>query len=1463
MANKVITRNGMVVTGPGGIASCTADASAPNGTNLGETVSILTVGGARQVSVTLPVASYAAYSALVFVWRARDGSGAEIADTWTMRSPASGTTVLGPADVPADGSPAVLGTCTGTEPRYEMCAVDTSGRIGYSRGLQTITFDTTVSFTVNANPILPAPQTAGNTIAYTPLDYTGDPDVTVTYKVQPTEDTSSTNPGTETDSTLVPDIAGAKDCFRINAYAYGPGTSEPSGPYSSNSIAITAASVSTPVTQTRATIIASIRIPVDGITGAVPPAGGTLTSGSASATIVAYVAETATTGTIYTGPVANSTIADNAALSWTGGSGLANGAQAAWQITAGEPFYILPAAFDGDVSDNVLRQEIATDSSGTGATLVDLTGSMPPHYGTKYYRYTRRVSGYGIANPPGYQDYSTAWTAIGIPTLAALADVDWPVISCTAVTGGTRVDYVLVRAALNAAKAWWTTRSAAQIVANPFPDGFEAMTLDGTVSITVTTIAVDGMTGSAPLFNGTLTAGSKTATIYAFVPGSTANTGTIYASALSSGTIADNEALTWTGGGGSANGASSAAAVSHQKWKVNPAIYNGVDYSIFGTTSQETARRALFGVIVEIGGAMSPMGNRKTVPTLAATTASDFARYINRSQTQEEQGTVGGCDMQFPRGVAVDGEYVFATFDVTGPCESFDFGDNWQVDDNNGLWISQTTTGACAFDSKYVVAIFGPLFMRSQGNHDTKEGIYRKNRLTNQWTFVQALSGVYGSNDQVRYNHAHVCVQKGSGTTSENRILWALSVPSDTANFTTIQVYKSTDSGATWATDGGTISVGTHGYPIKLIADSTALYMCTKTGVSRRPIGGTTWTQATWPAGVNGIRHRVEKHGTTIYASSQQDGLYTATDAATLAFTLKKAFTNAREFAVCPTNTARIIITGHASSPTTTAGLSVYTGDNGTTWTGTPSQQFPGQPNDFAHKLGGESVWPIWHQTDPDKVISQRFQHPGKSTSWPPSFAWSSNNRDYSEFRGFGFDLDDYKRMLCGMTDRLFTATDHGAAFVMDDAISTANKDDIRAALGGGSFALTVRGPLILTRGTRTGYVGLVGKNIQAKIPVVVGRLVSTDETDTAATGNGNISVTASPDLPAGEYTLTCTTAATNGGTFTGLAPMGVSMGTWTVGASKTYTDPRGGTLQVTISDGSVDFKAGATPKVFTITVNPIGGARTLFTSATTDPGFFSGTNPATHYRGCSGKNVFEMAADGTITILRSLTNPFVGYAGPSGNIILGYGASGGTIYRNTSEGSGSWTTMASGLGTVNGLGKPALCASRHSDTRCYAGLNNGKALRVDGATKTTIFDFDAWCTLNGVSGNWPGSTQINTRWVPIISGVAESAYNPNLVYVSTYLYGAPYTLFRTENALDAAPTWTNITRDAAGRGLVQPIQGIMLHPVTDELFLFSAHGTVMVRPKESHRTTYGITKSLVDDLRAMPGGSYTSTQPI
>ena len=88
-------------------------------------------------------------------------------------------------------------------------------------------------------------------------------------------------------------------------------------------------------------------------------------------------------------------------------------------------------------------------------------------------------------------------------------------------------------------------------------------------------------------------------------------------------------------------------------------------------------------------------------------------------------------------------------------------------------------------------------------------------------------------------------VIQDSGTSDDTRTCFAIQMTSADDTPTDFQILKSTNSGSTWATDGGSLSVATYGYPLWMIADDTAIYIATKTDLIRRPTSGGSWTKAT------------------------------------------------------------------------------------------------------------------------------------------------------------------------------------------------------------------------------------------------------------------------------------------------------------------------------------------------------------------------------------------------------------------------------------------------------------------------------------------------------------------------------------------------------------------------------------------------------------------------------------------
>lgn len=163
------------------------------------------------------------------------------------------------------------------------------------------------------------------------------------------------------------------------------------------------------------------------------------------------------------------------------------------------------------------------------------------------------------------------------------------------------------------------------------------------------------------------------------------------------------------------------------------------------------------------------------------------------------------------------------------------------------------------------------------------------------------------------------------------------------------------------------------------------------------------------------------------------------------------------------------------------------------------------------------------------------------------------------------------------------TEGNYSAEFLLSEGPNGYSRDNIVIPAGVGKLAA----------GAILGQVNIGGAS--AATPNVSG------------TGNGTMSsVTVAAGAKRGSYTVTCTAAATNSGTFEVKDPDGVVLGNATVGSAFS-----GGGIGFTISDGSTDFIVGdsftisvvASTVTFSGTGNGTMGAITL--GATVKPGVY------------------------------------------------------------------------------------------------------------------------------------------------------------------------------------------------------------------------------------------------------------------
>lgn len=917
---------------------------------------------------------------------------------------------------------------------------------------------------------------------------------------------------------------------------------------------------------------------------------------------------------------------------------------------------------------------------------------------------------------------------------------------------------------------------------------------------------------------------------------------------------------------------------TYQIWLANDAIAGGKNYRDFGT--DEAARASRLGIIAQIGGALTPVSDRKSVPLPVATGTRSWHRSTQRGQGQAEEDEDGGTGMQFPRAFDTWGDFVAMGFDITTMMFSTDFGDTYFTNPYPGLFCDETFSGvACDGTStgpRFVHVQVGAGSLQTVGDYGDKAGYYRLDLNSGQWGAFKALAEVFGSNKSPQRNNLHyIAIVPDSGTGPTTRTLYQIHAPcpfSNTSGWSTIQLYRSTNGGDSWATRGSAISgVTSSSVPYGIACSAAgAVYLFRKTGLWRMDASGTTWVQCTFPssAGANPWVSLVRVVGTKVYACVRGKGIYLADEASdlnsgtkVLSFSLPSGWSgDFWYFDVSKANSNRILACGPSS-------LTPKVMTNGTSFSNVTTNKFTGQWNDFEHKIHGEQAWFKWHDTDQTKAIAMRYHHMGKSTDSGSVFRWSGANFCYSGVQELSFGTT-WRNVLLTMTDRLVTFSPSAMDFVMDDGISDANKLTIAqriAAIEGDTWngeklsAYSAAGALILENNGHTGIVTQIGNDgAKPRTPVLLSRTVTLKSS--TGTGGGSISYTASKDLPGGFYTFRCTATASNGGTFTGTAPSGIDMGSFVVGTQRVWTHPWGGTLTITINDGNPDFGLS---KVFIVEVNPIGSATVPANSIKTTA-VIAGRNPDVPSTGFSGRHRYSLSASGVLSLDGTITNDFVGFS--DANVCYSANGDSNALYRSINGGStfptGAWWSGGSGSeGSFGGLAIRAVSPSTFDNQCVYIGTRTGKIKRLQGGssgvTETTIFDLDAYCDANGITDAFPGHAVVGGRRVPAVTGVVESYYDEELIYFTLHMVGAPYYVFRIRNAKSSTghsnSTIDNITSGPGG--LTDAINSkptsLRIHPITDEPVVTSRHGTIWFDPGDTHRATWGITSSICAQLRA------------
>jgi hypothetical protein len=505
-----------------------------------------------------------------------------------------------------------------------------------------------------------------------------------------------------------------------------------------------------------------------------------------------------------------------------------------------------------------------------------------------------------------------------------------------------------------------------------------------------------------------------------------------------------------------------------------------VNFSVFQSSVlgviTETARASSFQVQYQTPTQIGEWAAKRTVPDAAQVeqpltpyTTGNWVRLVERYRGQYEAKEFGGQGSQFLRGFALhEDETIVACMDQNLPWISHNFGGTWDTPkcvgagsvmtsgcaawidpDNSDHWIVQYSEGSAGTALNHDAALYDGLFRTLDGG-DT---------LLNVVHFAQHGTQIdRGDKQYGRLAHDPTT----SGSSRHIYCLQTWGTTSTTLN--TIQFWRSTDNGATWAKRGTNLPAATYGTnelgPNWIgFSDDGQLYMCGPKGAFKSSDKGATagnWTSlhgsGKLPTGQDVRWMQVYGSGSsvTIWACPRggSGGLYKSTDNGAN-FTKNSALgtVNIDNFAVHPANRNYIYVVIN--------GVGAKNSNNGgSTWFSITSTQVQGQEQGFESRLWGQStsVWP--HPTDSQQTYWHRFQHLGSSeTSHKAGTGanamvvhFNGNNYNGIHYRGMAFHPSDWRKYFAAPQDKVGFYTEYAGLYWINDCFTRTNEVGVQVA---------------------------------------------------------------------------------------------------------------------------------------------------------------------------------------------------------------------------------------------------------------------------------------------------------------------------------------------------------------------------------------------------------------------------------
>lgn len=918
--NVAITQNGVGAVGPGSLGVLQADADAPNGIVFGATVTVRLTGEVRYLTIDLPIGDYSAYPRLAIILHS--------ASVRAVRefAPVSGLNVF------TGSEQAVFGLCAGLAiTGYELCAIDSSGRMGFSDGLHAVVTsgDQPGEVELGTAPAFTSAVVAGEAFTKsdgTVLNATGSTTVTITY--EQADDAVGSGAAAVVVTGLIAPAGSADKYLRIKREVADPTLPANLIDYSvwtfsaadDADVALGAApaftstltegiaftkSDGTVVNSTGSTVVTLTYQQADDAAGAglatLTPSGLTLpttvqafarvrrevTDPSLGAPLVDFSAWVAVTNlpTLGTAPAFTSALTESTAFTKDDGT-----------------------TSDTTVNTTVtISYEQADDASGTNTTALTVTGNAMPASVNEFVRIKRVMS-----DP--------------LLTTAAVGDL---------------TDY----------SAWTACANASTVPATPVP------TFGATVM---------AYNGTDKYFRAVVTSFSG------HVAGDQYEMTTSLLSPIPENQFEFMEPIS---GGWQTQMDDPAARVDPNTQTTSART----DYSVFRFTGgspwvldePQRGTRLRFRRRHEIApgvyGPWSLLSEQFTVPLPAAITPTTgwqkrWMPVVIRSREASLIPILDGEGLQFLRSFAVTPArpgLILAAMDQNFQWRSQDGGETFDTPPWNGQWAGRQGISAWidpTDSNRQIMAYMASLTVNSAAFLSTDGGA--------TCTRVLALPHARGTNS-MRHNYQTICHKPGGTPATRTIFILAGLGTAGSATIATIQLYRSTNGGATFSTRGSALSTATYAngiyYPYEIAFNpaGTLMHMCGPNGMRWSDDDGLTWTAATGlPAGAI---HHIQYKSTGETWVGTNSGLYSAANG--------KAFTRVASFGDVNTAANPDVVTNTNHQPCRFFAISpeddnyivaaqvgyanpIYSHNGGTSWTPGTSHPRPGQATTGANAVG-------------------------------------------------------------------------------------------------------------------------------------------------------------------------------------------------------------------------------------------------------------------------------------------------------------------------------------------------------------------------------------------------------------------------------------------------------------------------------------------------------------------------------